>query len=249
MAGAMVEVARQTLQRDFRRIDPRTSRIVLIEAGPRLLTAFPKHLSDYAQQALERMGVEVRLSTMVTGCDHNGVTLGDARLDASTVVWAAGVVASPAATWLGVEADRAGRIKVGPDLAVPGRADVFAVGDTALVLEPSRHPVPGVAGAAKQMGKYVGRLIAARVSGGPPPAPFVYHHTGDLATIGRKAAVVKLGRLELTGFLGWLFWSVVHIYFLIGLRNRLVVAATWLWSYLTYKRSARLIIPPPERAS
>ena len=246
MAGAMVEVARQTLQRDFRRIDPRTSRIVLIEAGPRLLTAFPKHLSDYAQQALERMGVEVRLSTMVTGCDQNGVTLGDARLDASTVVWAAGVVASPAAAWLGVEADRAGRIKVGPDLAVAERPNVFAIGDTALVLGKSGHPVPGVAGAAKQMGKYVGRLIAARVSGGSLPGPFGYHHTGDLATIGRKAAVVKLGRLELTGFLGWLFWSVVHIYFLIGLRNRLVVAATWLWSYLTYKRSARLISPPPR---
>jgi NADH:ubiquinone reductase (H+-translocating) len=247
MAGAMVEVARQTLQRDFRRIDPRTSRIVLIEAGPRLLTAFPEHLSTYAQRALERMGVEVRLSTLVTGCDQNGVTLGDTRLTASTVVWAAGVVASPAAKWLGVEADRAGRIKVGPDLAVPERPNVFAVGDTALVLEQSGRPVPGVAGAAKQMGKYVGRLIAARVAGRPQPGPFVYHHTGDLATVGRKAAVVKLGRLELTGFLGWLFWSVVHIYFLIGLRNRLVVAATWLWSYVTYRRSARLISPPPAR--
>jgi NADH dehydrogenase len=251
MAGAMAEVARQTLQDEFRRIDPRTSRIVLIEAGPRLLAAFPEHLSRYAHDALERRGVEVRLSTMVTGCDANGVTLGDQRIEASTVVWAAGVVASPAARWLGAEADRAGRIKVAADLSVPDRPEVFAVGDTALVLERAGHPVPGVAGAAKQMGKYVGRLIAARVSGGKPPAPYAYHHTGDLATIGRKAAVVKLGRLELTGFIGWLFWSVVHIYFLIGLRNRFVVAATWLWSYLTYKRSARLISPPgrPEPAA
>jgi NADH dehydrogenase len=251
MAGAMAEVARQTLQSDFRRIDPRSSRIVLIEAGPRLLAAFPEHLSRYAQRALERMGVEVKLSTMVTGCDVGGVWLGQARLDASTVVWAAGVVASPAAQWLGVAADRAGRVKVNPDLSVPDRPNVFAIGDTAVVLERSGHPVPGVAGAAKQMGTYVGRLIAARVAGKEAPGPFVYHHTGDLATIGRKAAVVKLGRLELKGFIGWLFWSVVHIYFLIGLRNRLVVAATWLWSYLTYRRSARLISPspgPPEPA-
>jgi NADH:ubiquinone reductase (H+-translocating) len=245
MAGAMAEVARQTLQDDFRRIDPRTSRIVLIEAGPRLLASFPEHLSRYAQEALERMGVDVLLSTMVTDCDQNGVTLGSERIEASTVIWAAGVVASPAAQWLAAEHDRAGRIKVAADMSVPGRPEVFAVGDTAVVLGRSGHPIPGVAGAAKQMGRYVGRLIRARVEGGTLPGPFVYHHTGDLATIGRKAAVVKLGRLELTGFIGWLFWSVVHIYFLIGLRNRFVVAATWLWSYLTYKRSARLISPAP----
>ena len=216
MAGAMAEVARQTLQHDFRRIDPRTSRIVLIEAGPRLLPAFTERLSDYAKRSLERMGVEVLLSAKVTACDENGVTLGNERVDAATIIWAAGVVASPAAAWLGAEHDRAGRIMVAPDLSVPGAPQIFAIGDTAAVFDRSGHPVPGIAPAAKQMGRYVGRLIAARVAGQPSPPPFVYRHAGDLATIGRKSAVVKLGRLTLTGFIGWVFWSVVHIYFLIG---------------------------------
>jgi NADH dehydrogenase len=246
MAGAMAEVARQTLQHDFRRIDPRTSRIVLLEAGPRLLPAFPQRLSDYAKRSLERMGVEVLLSTKVTSCDENGVTLGNERIDAATIIWAAGVVASPAAVWLSAEHDRAGRIKVAPDLSVPGAPNIFAIGDTAAVFERSGQPVPGIAPAAKQMGRYVGRLIAARVAGQPSPDPFVYRHAGDLATIGRKSAVVRLGRLTLTGFVGWVFWSVVHIYFLIGVRNRLVVALTWLWSYLTFKRGARLINAAPR---
>jgi NADH dehydrogenase len=156
------------------------------------------------------------------------------------------VVASPAAAWLCTEHDRAGRIKVAPDLSVPGRPEIFAIGDTAAVFDQSGHPVPGIAPAAKQMGRYVAKAIAARLAGQAAPAPFVYRHAGDLATIGRKSAVVKLGRLTLTGFIGWVFWSVAHIYFLIGLRNRLVVAVTWLWSYLTFKRGARLINMAPR---
>ena len=241
MAGSMAEVARQTLQSDFRRIDPRHSRIVLIEAGPRILPAFPDNLSAYARGALERMGVEVMVDTRVTGCDADGVTLGDRRIDASTIVWAAGVVASPAAQWIKADHDRAGRIPVSPDLSVPGMPNIFIAGDLAAVNGPNGKPVPGIAPAAKQMGRYVGRLIAERLAGEKSIAPFAYRHAGDLATVGRRAAVVKLGRFELTGFLGWLFWGIAHIYFLIGLRNRFVVAVTWLWSYATFRRGARII--------
>jgi NADH dehydrogenase len=179
---------------------------------------------------------------VVTGCDGRGVTLKDGRrIDAATVIWAAGVVASPAANWIDAGHDRAGRIKVNPDLSVPGRPEIFAIGDTASVTYSDGRPVPGIAPAAKQMGSYVAQVIAARVEGSKPPSPFVYHHAGDLATIGRKSAVVKLGVFQLKGFLGWVFWSVVHIYFLIGIRNRFVVALNWLWSYLTFQRGARLI--------
>jgi NADH:ubiquinone reductase (H+-translocating) len=245
MAGAIAEVARRTLQHDFRRIDPRTSRIVLIEAGPRLLPTFPQALSDYAQRSLQAMGVDVELNRKVTGCDVTGVTLDEGHIAAATVVWAAGVVASPAAKWINAAHDNAGRIRVNPDLSVPGHPNIFALGDIALVLQSDGQPVPGIASAAKQMGRYAGRVIAARVSGLPAPAPFAYHHLGELATIGRKSAVVKLGVFQLTGFLGWLFWSAVHIYFLIGLRNRFVVALNWLWSYLTFQRGARLIGTAP----
>jgi NADH:ubiquinone reductase (H+-translocating) len=249
MAGAIAEVARRTLRHDFRRIDPRTSRIFLIEAGPRLLPTFPETLSNYATRSLQSMGVEVELNRKVIGCDAQGVALDGGRIEAATVVWAAGVVASPAAQWIGAEVDRAGRIKVNADMTVPGRPEIFAIGDTASVTDPEGRPVPGVAPAAKQMGSYVGRVIARRVQDRPAPAPFAYHHLGDLATIGRKSAVVKLGVLQLTGFLGWLFWSAVHVYFLIGLRNRFVVALNWLWSYVTFQRGARLIGIAPREAS
>jgi len=247
MAGAIAEVARRTLQHDFRRIDPRTSRIILIEAGPRLLPTFPAPLADYAARSLRGMGVEIALGRAVTGCDAEGVSLDGSRIEAATVIWAAGVVASPAAEWIGAEPDRAGRIKVNADLTVPGRPEIFAVGDTASVVAGDGRPVPGIAPAAKQMGNYVAKVIAARVRERPAPPPFAYHHLGDLATIGRKSAVVKLGVFQITGFLGWLFWSAVHIYFLIGLRNRFVVALNWLWSYMTFQRGARLIgIAPPR---
>ena len=241
MAGAIAEVARQTLAMDFRNIDPRTACIVLIEAGPRVMPTFPENLSDYVRTTLAAKGVEVMTDTRVTGCDMRGVDTDRGRIDAGTVIWAAGVVASPAARWLGAEPDRAGRIKVGPDLSVPGHAEIFAVGDTAAVADAQGRPVPGVAPAAKQMGRYVGRLIAARIAGEPSPPPFRYRHQGDLATVGRNAAVVKLGRLELRGFLGWLFWGLVHVYFLVEVRERFIVAFTWLWEYLTFQRGARLI--------
>ena len=241
MAGAIAEVARQTLAMDFRNIDPRTARIVLIEAGPRVMPTFPENLSDYVRTTLAAKGVEMMTDTRVTGCDMRGVDTDRGRIDAGTVIWAAGVVASPAARWLGAEPDRAGRIKVGPDLSVPGHAEIFAVGDTAAVADAQGRPVPGVAPAAKQMGRYVGRLIAARIAGEPSPPPFRYRHQGDLATVGRNAAVVKLGRLELRGFLGWLFWGLVHVYFLVEVRERFIVAFAWLWEYLTFQRGARLI--------
>jgi NADH:ubiquinone reductase (H+-translocating) len=247
MAGAISEVARQSLAMDFRRIDPAAARIVLLEAGPRIMSTLPENLSDYVRRTLAKKGVEVMTSSRVMSCDAHGVELEHGRLDADTIIWAAGVVASPAAEWLDAEHDRAGRVKVGVDLSVPSHPDIFVVGDTAAVTD--QPGIPGTAPPAKQMGRYVGRLIAARVAGGPSPPPFRYRDLGDLATIGRGAAVVKLGRLELTGFVGWLFWSVVHIYFLITARDRFIVAFTWLWDYVTFQRGARLIteVPPAER--
>jgi NADH dehydrogenase len=251
MAGAIAEIARQTLATDFRRIDPRNAHIVLIEAGPRLLPSFPPELSDYVRNTLMNAGVDVKTDTMVTKCDSAGVDTNGGRIDASTIIWAAGVTASPAARWLGAEADRAGRVKVGPDLSLPGHPEIFVVGDTASVTDAKGRPVPGIAPAAKQMGKYVGKLIAARVAGRKDGKTFHYMHLGDLATIGRRSAVVKFGRLQLKGFFGWVFWSVAHIYFLIGLRNRFIVAFIWLWDYLTFQRGARLITnsdpPPPPK--
>jgi len=241
MAGAIADVARETLAADFRRIDPRTARIVLIEAGPRLLPSFPPGLSDYARDTLTRAGVEVKTETLVTKCDARGVDIKGGRIEAGTVIWAAGVTASPAARWLNVEADRAGRVKVAPDLSVPGHPEIFVIGDAAAVSDTQGHQVPGIAPAAKQMGKYVGKLISARIAGREARKPFHYVHLGDLATIGRRAAVVKFGRLELRGFVGWIFWSLAHIYFLIGLRNRFVVAFNWFWDYITFQRGARLI--------
>jgi len=248
MAGAIAEIARHTVANDFRRIDPRTARIVLIEAGPRVLPALPGDLSDYAQRSLVRMGVEVRLATRVTACDARGVDLDGGRIDAGTVIWAAGVVASPAAQWLGAEHDRSGRVVVGPDLSLPGHPEVFVIGDAAAALDGRGHQLPGVATVAKQMGKYVARLIKARIAGQTLP-PFRYRHPGDFATIGRSAAIARIGPMRFRGFIGWMIWSVAHIYFLIGLRHRFTVAFHWLWDYLTFQRSARLIteVPPAER--
>jgi NADH dehydrogenase len=247
MAGAIAEVARQTLARDFRQIDPRTSRIVLIEAGPRILPAFSEQHSAYARDALTAMGVDVMTSTPVMRCDERGVDLKDGRIDAATVIWAAGVVASPAAGWLAADHDNAGRVTVRADLSLPGYNNVFVIGDTASVRGTGGSPVPGLAPAAKQMGHYVGRLIIERIAGRSVP-PFRYRNMGVLATIGRRAAVVEFRSFQLRGFIGWVFWSVVHIYFLIGLRNRFVVALTWLWGYITFQRGARLIteVPPPQ---
>ena len=246
MAGAIAEVAHHALPAEFRHIDPHAARVVLVEAGPRILPTFPEDLAAYAQKALERMGVEVLTSARVTNCDERGVDLEGSRIETGTIVWAAGVVASPAGEWLEVERDRAGRVKVGPDLTVPGHPEIFVIGDTAAAVDGEGKAVPGIAPAAKQMGRYVAEVIAARASNRPAPGPFRYRHQGDLATIGRKAAVVKLGNVHLTGFIGWMFWGIAHVYFLIGLRNRAVVAFSWLWNYLTYQRGARLIVDSAE---
>jgi NADH:ubiquinone reductase (H+-translocating) len=240
MAGAIAEIARHTLVKDFRRIDPSTARIILLEAGPRILPAMPENLSDYASQALTRMGVEVMTSTRVTKCDAGGVDLEQGRIDSRTLVWAAGVVASPAALWLNAAHDRAGRVTVEKDLSVTGHPEIFVVGDTAAVQDEKGRPVPGIAPAAKQMGRYAGHLIAARIAGTLMP-PFRYRHMGDLATIGRRAAVVSFHGFKLKGFIAWLFWGVAHIYFLIGLKNRFIVAFTWFWDFITFNRGARLI--------
>ena len=241
MAGAIADVARQTLAADFRRTDPRRARIILIEAGSRVLPTFPPRLSDYVRKTLERSGVEVRTDTLVTDCDAQGVDLKNGRIDSETIIWAAGVTASPAAQWLGAETDASGRVKVAKDLSAPDNPNIFVIGDTASVLDEQGRPVPGIAPAAKQMGKYVAKVIYARITGSKQPGPFRYVHFGDLATIGRRAAVVKLGRLELKGFVAWAFWSVAHIYFLIGLRYRFLVAINWAWDYITFQRGARLI--------
>src|SRR5262249_33358970 len=251
LAGATAEVARYVLSRDFRRIDPRTSRILLLEAGPRILPTFPEDLAAYARRTLERMGVEGLTSTAVAQCDQTGVATADGRrFDGATIVWAAGVMASPLSRSIDAERDRAGRIAVERDLTVPSAAGVYAIGDIANVTGYGR-PLPGIAPVAKQMGRYVGRAIAARVAGRPAPGPFRYRHYGDLATIGRRAAIVSIGRFRLRGFFGWLFWSIIHIYFLIGTRHRLIVAIDWFWDYLTFQRGARLITnyTPPLRKS
>jgi NADH:ubiquinone reductase (H+-translocating) len=241
MAGTMSELARKALAADFRSIDLKTARVILVEAGPRVLPSFPERLSDYARQALEKLGVEVRLSAAVTRCDAEGVEVGTERIVAGTVIWAAGVAASPVARWLDVPADRAGRISVDANFGVPGHEAVFAIGDAVLYRDPAGKALPGVAPVAKQEGAYVGRLIASRVGGKPELPAFRYKDAGQLATIGRRAAVVDFGRIHFTGRLAWWFWGIVHIYFLISVRSRLVVAIQWLWSYLTFDRGARLI--------
>ena len=241
MAGAVAELARDALSRDFRQIDPGQARVLLVEGGPRVLPALSPDLSAYAEDALEDLGVEVRTSAMVTDLDTHGVDLGDTRVEAATIIWAAGVAASPLAAGLAVEHDRAGRVKVAPDLSVPGHPEVFVVGDAAAMASNGK-PVPGIAPAAKQAGKHAARQIAERLAGRPGQAPFRYAHAGDLATIGRHAAAVQIGQVKLTGFVGWVFWGVAHVYFLIGLRNRIAVAFDWAWSWLTRQRNIRLIV-------
>ena len=240
MAGAFAEIARDTLPRDFRRIDPRTTRVILVEAGARILPAYPEDLSDKAARQLEALGVQVRTGAAVTGIDAEGVELGNDRLAAGTVVWAAGVQASPLARTLGAPLDRAGRVKVAPDLTVPGRPEIQVIGDLAAV-EYSGRPVPGVAPAAMQMGRHAGANIA-RMLRGEARRAFRYRDKGSLATIGRSRAVAVIGALKLWGFVAWLAWLLVHIFFLIGFRNRFVVLFTWAWAYTTHQRSARLIL-------
>lgn len=240
LAGTIAELARHTLVGDFRNIDTRRARVVLIEAGPRVLAGFADELSAYAQASLERIGVEVVLGQAVTECTREGVVYGGKQLNAKTIIWAAGVHASPAAEWLGAPADRAGRLEVLPDLTVPGHPEIFAVGDTVTIDAWNGNPVPGIAPAAKQEGRYVAAAIAARLAGRKPP-PFRYKHAGSLAQIGKRLAVIDFGRIKLRGTIAWWIWGIAHIYFLIGLRHRLAVALSWLWVYARDQRAARLI--------
>lgn len=244
MAGAIAELAHVALRQDFRTIDPREARIVLVEAGPRVLPAFPPSLSAAAHKALERLHVEVRLGTPVSNCDESGVTIGGEHLAASTIVWAAGVAASSAARWLGTETDRVGRVVVGPDLTVPDHPEIFVIGDTAHALGKDGKPLPGLAPVAKQQGAYVAKVLRARLSGKNLPAPFRYRDWGTLATIGRRAAVADFGWLRLHGTIAWLLWGLIHVSFLIGFRNRFVVMLDWIWSYVTFQSGARLITGP-----
>jgi NADH dehydrogenase len=240
LAGTLAEIARHTLRNEFRNIDPSQARVRLLEAGPRVLASFPERLSTRARRQLEALGVEVATGTPVTAIDSEGYRLGDTFVPARTVVWAAGVAASPLAASLGVPLDRAGRVPVLPDLSVPGKPDVFVAGDLAALRQDGK-PVPGVAPAAKQMGRHVARAIRARLAGKAAPA-FRYRDWGNLATIGRMAAVVHLGRLQLSGVVAWWFWLIAHIFFLIGFRNRLVVLLDWTWAYWSYQRGARIIL-------
>jgi NADH:quinone reductase (non-electrogenic) len=240
MAGAIAELAKRALASDFRSINPLCARIILIEGASRLLTPFDPRLSDAARRSLEQIGVEVRLGTAVSQCSCDGARAGSEFIPARTIIWAAGVMASPAGRWLGAVIDRAGRVMVRADLSVPGHPDLFVIGDTAAVAGPDGATLPGVAPVAKQQGQYIARTLIARRQGRTAHA-FRYRDFGSLATIGRSRAVAQFGRLRLSGFAAWVLWSVAHVYFLIGFRNRFVVALNWAWNYLTFQRGSRLI--------
>ena len=249
LAGAIAELARHGMEKEFRNFDPASARILLVQNGPRVLPQFAERISAFARASLEALGVEVRVNSRVEAIDAEGVVVNGERIAAATVLWAAGVVASPAAAWLGQTPDSVGRIKVGPDLSVPGLPNVFAIGDTALALAWDGQPAPGLAPAAKQAGAYVASVLRARLRGGRPPPPFRYRHQGSLATIGRKSAVADFGRVKLTGALAWWLWGAVHILFLAGRRNQFSVILGWLWAYFTFDVGVRLITGDgPSRA-
>ncbi|HEY6100768.1 MAG TPA: NAD(P)/FAD-dependent oxidoreductase [Anaeromyxobacter sp.] len=246
LAGALAEIASRTLASDFRHIHPESARIVLVEAAPRVLPAYPEKLSRAAREQLSRLGVEVRTGAKVTGIDEGGVSMGDERIEARTVLWGAGVAASPLARSLGAPLDRAGRVRVNPDLTVPGHPEIFVTGDLAAAAGAGGEPVPGVAPAAIQEGRHAARGVI-RALRGEAAVPFRYRDKGMLATIGRAAAVARIGRLQFSGLPAWLAWLLVHVFFLIGFRNRVAVILQWAWSYLTFKRGARLITDTAEQ--
>ncbi|KSV81833.1 MULTISPECIES: NAD(P)/FAD-dependent oxidoreductase [Sinorhizobium/Ensifer group] len=241
MAGIIAQLAHRTLVEEFRSIDTTEARILLIEAGPRVLPVFPETLSEYARKSLTGMGVEVRTGRPVTACNEDGISIGEEFVASRTVIWAAGVQASKAAVWIGAERDRAGRAVVQPDLTVDGHPEIFVVGDTASVKTAEGNLVPGIAPAAKQQGKYVAAVIKARRLQRQTPPPFKYKHLGNLATIGPSSAVIDFGRLRLKGWIAWWIWGLAHIYFLIGTRSRMAVALNWLWVFVSGHHSARLI--------
>jgi NADH dehydrogenase len=245
LAGTLAEIARHTLRGEFRRIDTRNARVILLEGADRILPPYPDTLSARAQHQLERLGVEVRTGCLATEIDAAGVSIGDTRIQARTVLWAAGVAASPLGASLGAPLDRAGRVRVQPDLSIPDHPEVFVIGDLASARSGGR-PVPGIAPAAKQMGAHAARTVLARIAG-QPGRPFRYRDYGTLATIGRRAAVAVIGRVRLSGYPAWLAWLFAHIFFLIGFRNRFVVLMEWAWSYWTFERHARIVIGDTAR--
>jgi NADH:ubiquinone reductase (H+-translocating) len=245
MAGTIAELARMTLAMDFKHIDPRSARVVLCEAGGHVLPAFPEHLSAYARRALEGLGIEVLLGQAVREIDEKGLTVGETRIETPNIIWCAGVKARPAADWLGANAARNGAVRVAADCSVPGWPGVFAVGDVSS-LETSGAPLPGLAAVAKQQGHYVGLLLKARIGGKPAPPPFRYRDLGTLAIIGRSRAVAHFGRIDLTGFIAWLAWSLIHLMLLVDFHSRLMVYANWSWAWFTYGRGARLLTSLPQ---
>jgi len=240
LAGALAEISRQSLARDFRHFDPGSAKVILIEAGPALLAAFPESLRAAARHDLERLGVEVRTGAAVTRVEPGRVTVGNDTIAAETILWAAGVAASPLGARLGVPLDRAGRVLIEPDLTIPGHPEVFVIGDLASMKNKDGRPLPGVAQVAIQMGRHAARNIVRTIESQPHSA-FEYHDLGNMATIGRASAVADLGRVQLKGYVAWLAWIFVHIVALIGFRNRLVVMIEWAWAYVSYQRSVRLI--------
>jgi NADH dehydrogenase len=249
LAGAIAELAHQNLPLEYRHIDTRKARVVLIEAGPRILPGFTEDLSAYARAALERLGVDIKLGQAVSQCSDQGVIYGEQLLAAKVILWAAGVRASAAAAWAGLPADNAGRARVEPDLTAPGHPEIFVIGDTATLDAWRGKPVPGIAPAAKQQGIHVARTIRMRLKGRTAPRPFRYRHSGNLATIGGRAAIIDFGWIKMRGWLAWWVWGLAHIYFLIGVRNRLAVALSWLWIYSTGSRSACLITQGERQTS
>ena len=246
LAGTLAEIARKSLPEDFRHIDPKKTRIVLLEGGPSVLTAYPEDLRQSAKRQLEHLGVEVRLNSAVTGVRPAEIHIGDEVMRASVVLWAAGVAASPLGRALGSPVDRAGRVLVQADLSLPGHSEVFVIGDLASLKHADGKQLPGVAPVAMQQGRWVARQVAADLAGNAR-VPFHYDDKGSLATIGRAAAVAQFGKVHISGFLAWLSWLFIHIFFLIGFRNRIIVMIQWAWSYFTYDRSARLITGEARR--
>ena len=244
MAGAIAELARKALARDFRNIDPCAARVVLVQSAARVLPNFSERMSDIALRSLKQLGVEVRTGARVNDCGAYGITVGEEVIPAGTVVWAAGVAGSQAAKWLNAERDQAGRVIVGPDLTVPGQREIMVIGDTAAITDAAGKSVPSIAPAAKQAGCYAARVILADVSKRSQPRPFRYRHFGNLATIGRQAAVAEFGPFKLWGRPAWFLWGAAHVWFLVGFRSRMKVLLEWLWCYVTFHRGARLITGP-----
>jgi NADH dehydrogenase len=240
LAGTLAEIAHKALQHEFRSIDPKRTRIILLEGGPRILPTYAPDLSQSAVRQLQHLGVEVRVPAMVTKIDPGAVWVGDERIPAAVILWAAGVAASSLGKKLGAPTDRAGRVMVNPDLSIPNQPNVFVIGDLATLKDTHRNPLPGVAPVALQEGRYVAKTVANDLRKSPRQ-PFHYLDKGSLATIGRAAAVAQFRKLHISGYFAWLAWLFVHIFFLIGFRNRIIVLIQWAWSYLTYERGARLI--------